>query len=424
MNINTEHWLRPTAIAFVVALCVSGCGEGGSSSAGDNYGQTNTTYPKDDTDDTAFGQAQLLTAITDNVLIPTYQEFLAVSQTQSQSVADYCGALTNDADAVPLKLEAAQQDWKKLADVWQQAEMMQLGPLSANNYSLRNTIYSWPIVSRCGVDQDVVYAENGSINGTAYDIGLRTDTRRGLDALEYLLFSTDLNHQCNSNVAIVDGWNQRSVSDRSVARCQFAELVAEDLVTNAGTLVSSWVGDNGYGAVLKGAGGVNNDFETTLQGINVISDAMFYLDSVTKDSKIAKPVGILDNNCGGDICLEHVEAAASGYSIDNIRNNLEGFSKLFFGNLAGSADTDSVGFDDFLIDAGDAQTAAAMGESISAAKAYTTNIDDSMIEMLEQDPEAVEALHGQVKAVTDKLKTDFITSLALELPQTSAGDND
>jgi hypothetical protein len=36
----------------------------------------------------------------------------------------------------------------------------------------------------------------------------------------------------------------------------------------------------------------------------------------------------------------------------------------------------------------------------------------------------VQEVHDQLKDVTDNMKTDFIQRLALELPATSAGDND
>ena len=48
------------------------------------------------------------------------------------------------------------------------------------NNALRNRIYSWPNVSTCAVDQDIVRAEDAN-----YDIASRTASRKGLDALEY-----------------------------------------------------------------------------------------------------------------------------------------------------------------------------------------------------------------------------------------------
>ncbi len=40
------------------------------------------------------------------------------------------------------------------------------------------------------------------------------------------------------------------------------------------------------------------------------------------------------------------------------------------------------------------------------------------------EKDKVETSHAKVKDVTDQLKHDFINKLALELPKSSAGDND
>jgi hypothetical protein len=44
--------------------------------------------------------------------------------------------------------------------------------------------------------------------------------------------------------------------------------------------------------------------------------------------------------------------------------------------------------------------------------------------LLIDNEQQVRDVHGQVKVLTDELKNDFINELALELPTTSAGDND
>ncbi|MEI8640767.1 imelysin family protein [Pseudoalteromonas sp. Hal099] len=66
-------------------------------------------------------------------------------------------------EAIALRAQA-QQAWLDTMAGWQQAEMMQMGPLLDNAGQLRNQIYSWPTFSRCGIDQDVVYNQDGVIN--------------------------------------------------------------------------------------------------------------------------------------------------------------------------------------------------------------------------------------------------------------------
>ena len=65
-----------------------------------------------------------------------------------------------------------------------------------------------------------------------------------------------------------------------------------------------------------------------------------------------------------------------------------------------------------------------MVADLDQAVTFAESLERTLTGLLESDPSQVETLHNEVKDVTDSLKTDFIQSLALELPATSAGDND
>jgi hypothetical protein len=51
-------------------------------------------------------------------------------------------------------------------------------------------------------------------------------------------------------------------------------------------------------------------------------------------------------------------------------------------------------------------------------------MEGNLKQALLNEKDKVELTHAKVKDVTDQLKLDFINKLALELPQSSAGDND
>ena len=87
-------------------------------------------------------------------------------------------------------------------------------------------------------------------------------------------------------------------------------------------------------------------------------------------------------------------------------------------------EADGLGFSHYLADVGDEITADNINNYIAQAIAATENYQASLAVTLTTDPDKVLATHGDVKNITDKLKSDFITSLALELPKTAAGDND
>lgn len=263
----------------------------------------------------------------------------------------------------------------------------------------------------------LAFFEAGNVSGTSYDISRRTAPRRGLDALEYLLFNDNLNHSCSADRLAPAGWNERPEQERKVARCQFAVEVAKDLESSAQELNQAWQGENGYAQALKSAD--SDLFEDEQAAINRITDAMFYVDSITKDAKLAAPIGLQNNSCGNAACVQDIESRLSANSINNIKNNLIGLQKLF---IAG--DEENAGFDDFLVEVDAAELATTMKQDIQNAIDAADNFSVTLEQAVTANPEQVQALHQAVKTVTDNLKSVFITYLALELPQTSAGDAD
>ncbi|MBQ4833143.1 imelysin family protein [Pseudoalteromonas sp. MMG010] len=416
------------ALAIAIFLSLSGCGESSSSSTGSAFqsndsGQTSTSV------ETEFDEAQLIANLVDNVITPTFILFNQQAQIQTQALMNYCQAelasiQESSEAAVSLRIQA-QQAWLDTMASWQQAEMMQMGPLLENSSQLRNQIYSWPTFSRCGIDQDVVYNQDGVINqdqNRPYEITDRTATRRGLFALQHVLFNEQLDHHCSvTNDALAD-WNNRTDLARRQARCEFAVVASDDVLNSSAQLLQAWQGDNGFANELKNVGESDSRFSSNHEALNHISDALFYIDTIVKDKKLAEPIGIFSNSCGTSACPEDVESVDAKSSLANIRNNLAAFEALIIGNLE-SAQT-GVGFDDFLDAEQAEETKVRLVEGIAALKTTLDSIDSSLADLLIDNEQQVRDVHGQVKILTDELKNDFINELALELPTTSAGDND
>src|SRR5690606_35860678 len=96
--------------------------------------------------------------------------------------------------------------------------------------------------------------------------------RRGLAALEHLLFTASLDHTCSDSTVATQGWNDLPAADRAAARCAYAELAAADLTAQADALVTAWAPDGGNYIDAF----VNPDDAQAMP--NVVSDAMFYLE--------------------------------------------------------------------------------------------------------------------------------------------------
>jgi predicted lipoprotein len=151
-----------------------------------------------------------------------------------------------------------------------------------------------------------------------------------------------------------------------------------------------------------------------------VSDAIFYIEKFTKDAKLATPLGVFANDCGLVACAENVESRFAYHSLQNIISNIQGLNMIFLGG-----ETDAgVGFEDYLLDVGATDTAAQMRGDLAEVIEFALSLQTTLSDLLVQDPEQVQEVHDQLKDVTDNMKTDFIQRLALELPATSAGDND
>lgn len=381
---------RTAGSALLLGL-LAACGGGGGGSSIDARGDE-------------FDRAGMTANLVASVIRPTYQSFADRAAELQAAAAAWCGA-TDSAEA----LEAARTAWRAAMAQWQQAEMMLVGPAAMNDRALRDLVYSWPTVSTCAVDQEVAMAH---ADPDGYDIATRTANRRGLAALEYVLFTASLDHTCPSQLE-PPGWDELAEEERLAARCGYARAAAADVAARAAEIVQGW---EAYAPEL--AAGSPQD------AANLISDAMFYLDTDTKDMKLGEPAGIADNSCGAieEPCAAELESPHARHSKENVIGNLTAFRMLFSGDREPGGDR--LGFDDFLAGVGAADLSARMAADIDAALAAAEGIDGPLEEAIASSRESVVSAHGAVKLVTDNLKSQFLTVLGLDAPDDAAADND
>lgn len=131
-------------IRWVVGLSAVTCGAACSESNPMMQGSTTE----------AFDQAGMLESFAHNVVQPAHADFLATVQTLVPAVQ----AWQSRPDAA--SLDAARAAWRQSMRAWSRAEMMQIGPgapsAAPGGESIRDEIYSWPTISACSVDQQLV----------------------------------------------------------------------------------------------------------------------------------------------------------------------------------------------------------------------------------------------------------------------------
>ena len=95
-------------------------------------------------------------------------------------------------DEFSTELGEVQEDWREAMLIWQELELMQVGPSASSltdaaGLDIRDEIYSWPTTNPCRVDQYTAserYRESGSFEDESIKVNAY-----GLDALEQLYFA-------------------------------------------------------------------------------------------------------------------------------------------------------------------------------------------------------------------------------------------
>jgi predicted lipoprotein len=318
-------------------------------------------------------------------------------------------------------LAEAQISWSAAMAAWQEAEVFSFGPAATSTLpggqNLRDQIYSWPILSRCQVDQQIVsklYA----------DASFKTSliTGRGLAALEYLLFYTGADNGCPTTNAIntSGSWNALSAAELTKRKADYAAAAAADIRTTLDALLKAWdpAGGN-FRQQLLTAGSGSTTYSSQQTALNAVSNAMFYVEVEDKDTKLGRVLGLGD--CGKSTCPEDFESQWAHASTAHVKANLVGFRRLYQGCTLADG---GLGFDDWLIAANDSAAAARLQTAIVNAQTTVDGLTMPLEQALTNDPNQVRAVYTALKGITDILKTELVSVLHLEPPVGTEGDND
>jgi predicted lipoprotein len=380
-----------------------------------------------------FSGNELLRQVGCQVILPTYASFVSSASALVASLETYVTDIEVGNDAVD-SLEEAKVQWAATMQVWQQAEVYQVGPsasladleVAVGAQGLRDEIYSWPTVNPCGVDQDIVtdkYATNDFFD-------VRGSDRYGLDAAGYLLFFQEADNHCSviNSINTQGTWGQISAEDLKQKRALYVHAVATNVEDRAIEIHNAWKQDAGnFIEDFATAGQAGSSYATVEEALNDLSDALFYIEKDVKDFKLAKPAGI--QGCSSVSCPKDVEAPFSRVSKDNIIANLEAAQKVFLGASPG---TEAVGFDDFLRDRDPSDVADAMTANLAATIQAAQDMDSTLYEAASSVTEEECAAGNDpichtyytLKGFTDDLKTRFVEILELNLPLEASGDAD
>ncbi|MEM1413894.1 MAG: imelysin family protein [Myxococcota bacterium] len=393
--------MRTSSFLFVTVLGLAfvGCSDDGESG---------------DTGPVADARRQLLSVFASDVLSPRLAEF-ATDAGALESAAAAWAATPEDATA----LANAREAFGTVMDTWQELEVLQVGPAGQpgdieGGQGLRDEIYSWPTANACRVDQETIE------DAAATPAGLRPElvNVRGLDALERLLFAEDETNACPSSSPLnLDGtWDDVAETPGAITarRATYAASAATLVRERAETLRDAWSG--GFATELATAGAGSTVYGSSNDALNSVSDALFYLEGVSLNMKLAEPLGL--SGCeDAEVCPEERESLFANRSIANFQANYATYVDAYRGGSG-------YGFDDLLREVGATDLADRTDAAIAAATPAVEALEGTLPEILAGDTTELVRVNDLVTDVVRLQRTELVSVFNLRLPQAVAADND
>jgi predicted lipoprotein len=358
---------------------------------------------------------QVLAHLANEVIAPSYFQAATAASQFDAAAKSYAAEVTD------VNRDKAQQAWREGMKLWQAAELMQIGPAGAADLvlagdDLRDEIYTWPLLNRCRVEQEIVegnYAAGSAFAAEAVNV-------RGYDAAEQLLFDAGASNGCppQNPINLMGGWDAIA-PELTTRRADYSATLSGLITTQSWALSEKWqLAGGDFTATLSSAGASSAVYPTAVSGLNAVSDAMFYFEKMTKDRKLAKPLGLVD--CDASICPDDFESPYAHADKAHIVANIDAFALLLSGG-----EGDALGFDDLLADLGAQGLATSMLEGLEKARTAALAVPgNSLREAIQTDEASVRAVYDAVQVVTGMLKGEFVDTLGLELPKSVQSDND
>lgn len=353
-----------------------------------------------------------------NDLSKRSREFQQSTGQLAASVREYCARPTPEA------LDQAQQSWKETMYRWEHFELFQVGPLAEGGKVLKYNIYAWPGQAHfCRIDEEALKASK--------DVNYKLPSnpnRKGLQALEYLLFDQVLESHCPLGNGVAIEWNAQAPEQKWASRCAYLDRLVVDLDLQSTQLVQAW-GDADANAMTQLIGHAEQE-ESMMQALY---ESLFYVDLELKNKKIAAPAGLDPKHCPSspEPCLDRQEFPFANFSRQGIEANVLALIDVVFGPPLGERQGGLSG----LIRAKGRDDVADRTEAslIELANLIQTDPSSSLPDLIQnQNQENCEItslswvcrLRVALKSLASDLKREYASILDLQIPDASDGDND
>lgn len=395
--------------------------------------------------DGTFTTERLIGNLGAYIITPSVEELDENIQELNANYNSFCDSLNDyenesfDSQTFATLSESVKESWKAATRSYHIFSTMNVGPTANESSAILDSIYTFDRQDKCRLDQAVVLYDLRS-RLPRFDV-IDNYNVRGLDSLERFIFGDQTQSVCARANSRLNKYFEKPLLERSKINCVFGKHLLSDITSQSNVLRKTWSTTEGHFTkkLLDGSEG------TATEVVNKISQALFFLDTDTKDKKLAYPAGFevnIDNQvqkCIEASCPENREHPYAEFSLEAILASVEGFKSLFFGiNLSNGIK--GYGLDDLLISRGHQDIADEIRVNLDNLikrlefNIQSTNLKSLLDEVTINDCEASStnkrineacSLVWDIRKVTDILKNEYLAALSeFNAPKQAQGDND
>lgn len=325
----------------------------------------------------------VLENLATSVIIPGYENLYTEVAQLDQAVKDFT------ADPNAESLTGLRGDFMGAYAAWQKVSFLEFGP--AFSETLRAEVNTFP-TDNFSIDNAV---QTGEFSFT----GFSTQNRRGLPAMEYLIYGVG---------ATDEGILEKYTLDANAENYkEYLLTVSQLLLNKVGLVYNQWLpsGGNYQEEFIQSDGAdIGSSFG---EMVNALSQ---YLERFTRDARIGIPLG---KRSQGVKIPRNVEAYYSENSILLFREHITGMRDHYLGK---SGDRDGKGFYEYLqeIKAGeDEDLGQRILDQFDLILSRLDQVPSPLSESIRTNPAPAEASHAELQKLVILIKTEFSSALGV-----------
>ncbi len=412
--------MRMLTLVGALVLWLSGCGKGSSTQVPP---QASRTSPALNSDTPTQAPPIFLTRATisrNELRQQLGNAFGDQARLFRQALSNLSAGLENSCSTLQIyDQRQTQESWAEAMLIWQRLEVMQVGPLAEQRGSLRQQIYNWPKkVDTCAVDAQIVDLAR---RPRSFSLPASPE-RKGLKALEHLLFAESFKPTCSFQGARPQNWERLSERERRGALCTYEKALVKALIRDADKILERWGPSDAHPFM----GDTRDEAEANAQ-IQGLFNNLFTLDKKVRPLKIEAPAGLSKEFCSRspDACPELEEFPRSQLSAAAIRANVDGMRSLMLGPLVGRRYAG--GFTALLRAEGGGAAADKLEDQIMALSNLAESSDKTLRELIADHYGEACELHNydswicrmdkSIRELNEGLRTEMAPVLSLKVPK-------